>query len=155
MLYVIGIVIAFAVMIAFVISGLNEISKGLLVYWNLRAPEPGTKQQAAAAAAIISGLEGFELLLVAPLSVTIIISIGRYLQAILPNEDTRQSGEEQIHRVKPLIVILMLSIVSIEFVKRFIFVNEPVNLNELAYGGTVFFILLIYLVTLFWIKGHQ
>src|SRR5262249_7980708 len=91
-------------------------------------------------------LDGFEFLLLAPLAFVIVVSIGNYLRALL-QYDRVIEAEHQVHRVKGLIISLMISIVATDLVKRF--VGQPdLKTDALVFGGTLIILFSVYFILL-------
>lgn len=118
--------------------------KGLL-FW--RTPvEQGGQSIPAIEGGIGSILDGFEFLLLAPLAFIIVMTVGNYLRALL-QQGGADEAEHQVHRVKGLIISLMISILATDLVKRFVGRSE-VKINALIFGGTLIIIFMLYFITL-------
>jgi hypothetical protein len=138
--------IGFVVMLAVGLRGLLEIGKGIVVSMPHFFEVEVDKSTHAVEAAIGCILDGFEFLLLAPLAFVIVVSVGRYLQALLMDL-TANEAEHQLHRVKGLIISLMISIVATDLVKRFVG-QADVNFRALIFGGSLIFLFIIYYILL-------
>jgi len=145
--------LAFVIMVAIGLRGLVEIGWGLfismkgLLSWILHWPiEQGGQTIPAVEGGIGSILDGFEFLLLAPLAFVIVVSVGNYLHALLLQPDADES-EHQLHRVKGLIVSLMISIVATDLVKRFVG-QAAVQFEPLIFGGSLILLFTLYFILL-------
>jgi hypothetical protein len=155
--YIVSSLAGFFIMVSLGIRGLWEIIKGLRIRESWASTAGGTASSSEYA--IVGALQGFEFLLLAPLALVIIVSIGRYLTALVPAhdnvaQDEHQKAEHQLHRVKILIISLMISIVATDLVKRFV-AQPEVSIRALAYGGSLILLLLIYLAVMSQIARRQ
>jgi len=141
--YNLSIALAFVVMVGIGVKGLEEIISGLVISALHRSAEDVGQPTFA----IGSILEGFEFLLLAPLAFVIIVSIGNYLQVLLQHGDS-SLAEHQIHRVKAMIISLMISIVATDLVKRFVGEQREMKFDALIFGGTLMILLSLYFVVL-------
>jgi hypothetical protein len=137
---------AFIIMLAIGACGLSEIARSLLGYAGILGAS--IEHEERVRNTITGTLVGFELLLLAPLVYVIVISVGRFLFDIVQH-GAAGASEHQMHRVKALMVNLMVSMVATDMLKRFIG-HPEVNITAAIYGGSMILLLTVYLTAMLW-----
>ncbi len=105
-------------------------------------------------ATIVATLEGLEFLLLAPLAFVVTVSMSRYLEELILK--SADDADHRVHRVKGLVVSLMMTTIATDIVKRLVsqsFSNvwETVILEYLGLLVISVFLIII-LVLPRWIK---
>ncbi len=136
---------AFVVMILMGFRGIWDIAGHVVNGWLFHFG--GNQQAPDERLAVVNILQGFEFLLLAPMIFVIVISVGNYLKDVLSSGDNPQMAERQLHRIKALMISLMVSVVGTELVKRL--VERQVDMQSLIFGGTLLVLLTGYAAFLF------
>ena len=96
---------------------------------------------------ILNILEGFELLLLAPLVFVIVVTIGRYLRQLLVDDSMNESSRRSLHGVKALIATLLISVVAADLVMRLIHRSDQTAETFLV-GALLILLLLVFVAFL-------